>query len=319
MEKKNYQKWIIRYIIGIILLSIVGVASYFIAYDYARKYYYDQLENLIVDRYLEGNNAIGAYSYNIDKETTLNPPGKYTNDTYLLLTDSSYKKIPNGGYINMFPEGTFNNIHIINTLSDEDKYKWWAATDFLNCMIIKKTEEGFDFINEGMIGIGFNLLWFPTAVETSKDFFGREEYHLKDFSLCEQYVNELLSDKYRDIIFKHESDNRKYNLLQELRMKYAAVGGSLYFGNLFFELRPNKYYEYIGDHTMYQRISTFGNDYNTLFVTTVTAHYSIQECGDELKAHIQKYVTLALVFVLLVFSGYCLFKFKMSGKNSINN
>ena len=66
----------------------MGVTSYFIAYEYARKYYYNQLENLIVDRYLEGNEAIGAYSYNTSKRAQLNPPGKYTADTYRYLTDT---------------------------------------------------------------------------------------------------------------------------------------------------------------------------------------------------------------------------------------
>ena len=50
--------------------------------------------------------------------------------------------MPSGSsYINMFPEGTFYNINIIDNLSDETKYKWLAMTDFLQCMIVKRTEE----------------------------------------------------------------------------------------------------------------------------------------------------------------------------------
>lgn len=302
MGEKNYQRaWITRYIIGVILLSITGVVSYFIVYDYARKYYYNQLEDLIVNRYLEGNEAIGAYSYSTPTKVQLNPPGKYSGAVYDYLA-GTHKMMPDRTrYFNMFPEGTFYNMNIIDILSDETKYKWWAGTDFLECIIIKKTKEGFDFINEGIVGIGFNLLWFPTDVETTTNTFGEQEYYLKDFSLCNQYVNDLLSNKYRNIKIKRDSDNKKYYLLEELRMKYAVSGNkSLYFGNRFFELRPNQYFEYIGDGIMRQQTSTFGNTYNNLYVTTVTTHYSIQECGDELKNTIFKYVAISFGITIIV-------------------
>ena len=83
MGKNNNQIWIIRYIIGIILLSIMGVTSYFIAYEYAWKYYYNQLENLIVDRYLEGNEAIEVYSYSM----------RIRSDFQLLIRINKYNRI----------------------------------------------------------------------------------------------------------------------------------------------------------------------------------------------------------------------------------
>ena len=105
-------------------------------------------------------------------------------------------------------------------------------------------------------------------------------------------------------------------MLEKLRMKYATAGESLYFGNRFFELRPNKYFEEIGDHTMFQQRFTFGNAYNTLYVTTVTAHYSIQECGDELKDMILKYVVISFgIIIALIICALYLFRYRQISKN----
>lgn len=77
----NGKKWIKYFIVGLLLLSGLCFVSYHIAYDSAKEYYYGQLENLIIDRYLEGNESFGIYLYTYtDGKTTLNYPGKYTED-----------------------------------------------------------------------------------------------------------------------------------------------------------------------------------------------------------------------------------------------
>lgn len=323
MISNNRKKWIKYFIIGLILLSGLYFVSYHIAYDYAKEYYFNQLEDLIVDRYLEGNESIGIYSYNTDKGTTLNYPGKYTDDWNLYLDyPNTYRPMPAGcsSLMEEYPEGTFYNIDVFNTLSDETKYKWWAGTDFLKCMIVRKTIEGFDFINERMIGIGFNSIWFPSDVEVKKSewtwgdrTFESEYFNLKDLSLCNQYMNQLLSDKYSEVPFRIDINERKYNMLMGLRQKKGPIpiSQSPYFNNQYFELRPDLYrYIYRGDEVTTQIISTFGNKYNHLYVSTVTTHYSITECGNKLKNMIQEIVISVFALMIILYGGFCIFKYK---------
>lgn len=326
------KKWLVRFIIGAILLFIICLSSYYVAYDYAKEYYFNQLEELIVDRYLEGNASIGIYSYNTDKGTTLNYPGKYTDDWNLYLNyPNTYRPMPAGcsSLMEEYPEGTFYNIDVFNTLSDETKYKWWAGTDFLKCMIVRKTIEGFDFISERMIGIGFNSIWFPSDVEVKKSewtwgdrTFESEYFYLKDFSLCNQYVKQLLSDKYSGVPFRIDINERKYNMLIGLRQKKGPIpiSQSPYFNNQYFELRPDLYrYIYRGDAVTTQIISTSGNEYNQLYVSTVTTHYSIQERGDELKNMIIEIVISVFVLMVIVYGGFCAFKYKQQKRMNNEN
>ena len=326
---KNGKKWIKYFIIGLILLSGICFVSYHIAYNLAKEFYFNQLENLIVDRYLDGNESIGIYSYNTDGKTTLNYPGKYTEDWNLYLEyPYTYKPMPIrcGGFVNRYPEGTFYNTDILNTLSDKTKYSWWAGTDFLKCMIVKKTIEGFDFINERMIGIGFNFIWFPRDVEVKKIEwpFGdrkieQEKLILKDLSLCKQYVSNLLSSKYSEIPIRMDLNDRKYNMLMDLRQKTVPMTQSPYFNNQYFELRPNFKYSYRGDGVITQSISTFGNEYNHLYVSTVTTHYSIQERGNELKNMIIEIIIGVFALMVIVYGGFCAFKYKQQKRIKYEN
>lgn len=195
-------------------------------------------------------------------------------------------------------------------------------------MIVKRTSKGFDFINERMIGIGFNFIWFPSDVEVEKSEwpFGdrkikQENLILKNLSLCNQYVNNLLSSKYNDVPIRMDINDRKYNMLMELRQKTVPipVTQSPYFNNQYFELRPNYKYLYRGDGVTTQTISTFGNEYNQLYVSTVTTHYSIQERGDELKNMILEIVISVFVLMVIVYGGFCIFKCKQQKRMNYEN
>ena len=67
--------WIKRAIIGSILIAIIVAGIGLAGYKWAKQYYYDELESTIINKYLEGRDAIGAISSYPRISTILNPTG----------------------------------------------------------------------------------------------------------------------------------------------------------------------------------------------------------------------------------------------------
>lgn len=315
------KKWIKKFIIGNIILGISCAIIGYISYCYAQKYYFKQLEELIVNKYMKGNNEIGAYSFSFDNQkVSLNSPGKYSGNvlgylagTHDMVPTEVSKAIGKSDYI-------IDILHIINELGDKYKYKCWAGTNFLKCTIIKKTKTGFDFIDEHMIGIGFKYDISKDPIYTKREVIGtnpwktdydiKENYYLTDFSLCQNYINYLISDKYAGINF-----DAYENSLLELRMWGKPRDNNRpYFGNSFYELRLDQDGGYSGQTL--DRI--YGNDFNKLHVTTVTMHYSIQKCDNVMESLLIKIFMRIFLSLFIIYSGYCIIKYHKLKTHYIN-
>ncbi len=324
---KQRKQWIVGFIKTSICIIIGFGVLGFIVYKWSKNYYYNQLEDSIVYRYLENKNAIGTYSFDMKMSPELNPSGyTYTNDLNAYLTQSAgeeLKRTPSGAGIDYDFEYIFDNSGVINKLSDAKVFKWFTAYGFspLKCMIIKKTNRGFDFIDKKIIGIGFTTDLPNSSLEekvfkyTPPDsLLGKSIFHqphetktvyYTDLNLYNQYINNLLDEEYNDIYWRQDSDNKKYNLLSGLRQKQIVSGDqSLYFGNEFYELKTDKYYTYIGSGEITRNINTFGNQFWTLYSSTTTVHYSIQERANILECLILKitiYTCLSIILIYAIF------------------
>ena len=175
-------------------------------------------------------------------------------------------------------------------------------------MVVKKTERGFDFIDEHIYGIGFKYLPNVTTINVKETIYNASNKICSDYSLYNQYISHLLNEKYRDITIKLEnvSNDRKYQLLSELRQKYAApTSEGLYFKNEYYELRPDEYYSYIGREVFEYETPSFGNNFWTLVGVSVITHYSIQEKGTVLEDTFLKKTSIAGVGLILAYIIFC--------------
>ncbi len=312
------RKWIKRAIIGSLLITMVVAGLGFAAYKWAKQYYYEQLENLIVDRYLEGEDAIGAYAFSPEISTTLySNEYKYQHINMLQVIeekielDANAKDWPSdlislrGEEYSIMNLGRFIN-PIYGELADCNKFAWWISVNPLNkFMVVKKTRKGFEFIDEYIMGIGFKYLP-PCSTKTTKLFNKSEVVHTySDFSLCGEYINYLIDDKYKDVYLKRNANVHDI-LEKDLRLNTWRAnheGGNLYFGNGFYELRPD--YNYLDKGNVYTSYNTYGNNYYSLYNATVTVKYSIQECKGILEDLVLN-VTLGVMGIfIIIYLVYC--------------
>lgn len=309
------KKWIKNFMVGSVVLAISCAVIGYFSFCYAQRYYFNQLENLIIDKYMKGNNEIGVYSFDMrNQRISLNLPGKYSNNVQESLTGRCKMLPGNVRGSEMKSEYIIWTMPIIDILANESKYQCWAGTEYLNFMVVKKTKRGFDFIDEYMVGIGFTYNAFMTpGCETEIQPNGWEtKYYLKKPKLCEQYINYLLSEKYVGASFDADKD-----MLLELRMKYGISGNdSLYFGNSFYKLCPDYYYD---DDTPCQiSNSTYGHAFHELHALTATVHYSIQKRGNALEDLFLKIFISVFSILYLIYGGYCTIKYHNQKSKKIN-
>ena len=317
--------WIKRAIIGSILIAIIVAGLGFAGYKWAKQYYYDQLESTIVNRYLEGRDAIGACSYE------LNPSLLYTSGYiykskrnvmgFLTNKDENVRFVDGDHFFYMEPESTIETNGLIRWLSNKENFDYFSLfgdqdmsisslvkPSQFTFMVVKKTERGFDFIDEHIYGIGFKYLPNVTTINVKETSYNASNKIYSDYSLYNQYISHLLNEKYRDITIKLEnvSNDRKYQLLSELRQKYAApTSEGLYFKNEYYELRPDEYYSYIGREVFEYETPSFGNNFWTLVGVSVITHYSIQEKGTVLENTFLKRTSIAGICLMLVYIVFC--------------
>lgn len=303
--------WIKRAIIGSILIAIIAAGIGFAGYKWAKQYYYDELENAIIEQYLEGRNAICAISSDPHIFAPLNP-----TKCFRLILDNGDMCILGAsadtiGYIYNFQriwkdiDYQISNDDIINKL-DSKEFSWFILhyrnDNSLNCAIMKKTNRGFDIIDEKIVGVGFNYL--PPSATTENGKHKRMKWiDEKDFVLYKQYMNYLLNDIYNGIYFREENivQKDKYNLITYLR--YPLEGR--YKGNKYYELKPDPYYRYIGANELESMTRRYGNYFHTLYGRSITAHYSIQEKGTVLEDTFLKKTSIAGVGLILAYIIFC--------------
>lgn len=310
------------FIIGSLIISLSVFCLFLLTKKYIHQYYSSQLEKIIVDKYMDGENSIGSISFNnYNKKISVNTPGLYTKDVELLFTDSKYKMSPfEMNTFNWNNEVIFDNTPLLNELSNGSNYKLWSGLDnCLKCLVIKKTKRGFDIIEEKIFGIGFNydisnnplfvqkeFSRFPKIKTDSKNYdIDSDEYnytehtYLINFDLCKNYINYLSNEKYSNTKFQ-----QTYNNLMELRMKSSApTPEDMYFNNEFYVLRPDPFYENCS-----QSINKYGNDFNTLYGITTTIKYTILPKNKKLDYLLENTYIVVLISLISIWAIYSLRK-----------
>lgn len=295
--------WIKRAIIGSILIAIIVAGLGFAGYKWAKQYYYEQLENRIVNQYLEGRDEIGAISGKFSIFNVLNPTGYFRtsgDDMYLLneIADTV-------GFIRKHERVWYrmgyeiSNDDVINILDNTNCYSWFvinhSLNNPLNCMVVKRTNRGFDFINETIVGVGFN--YFPKGARKAA---GSPMFwiYMEKFDLYEQYFDYLVNDKYEDVFFRYEnpSQKNKYKLL------YI---NQLFVENEYCELKLDPYYDYIGASKVESSVRNYGNNFHMLYGRTFTAHYSIQAKGTVLEDTFLKRTSIIGIVLVLTYIIFC--------------
>ncbi len=310
--------WIKRAITGSILIAIIVAGLGFAGYKWAKQYYYDELENRINNLYLDGEEAIGFYNL-------LLLPGMSTelySNEYKYTDFSTWLKLFGNGKLSELKVETwpdlvslngydyeFSNIPFVNSvyyeLTDSKKFAWWTSVNPIDKFgILKKTEKGFDFIDEYIMGIGFKFLP-PCKIENTEYKLKHKvtitKYIYTDFSLCEEYIDYLIEDKYSNVKMRRNAS--AYDRLVKDLQKHIRGPEIVYFGNAFYELRPDK--NYLDGGYIYANYNTYGNDYQKLYGATVTVKYSIQAKETVLEDTFLKRTSIAGICLILTYIIFC--------------
>lgn len=312
------KKGVFKNLIGAFVIAIIVLCGGWQYLSTKREEYKQQLENTINDKYLEGENAIGAFYYNnpVHKDSiNIQKVSSFTFDQLswmLIKTVSCW----NGTY--------FDNTEIITKMMLSGRYKWY---DFSNCpttfgpfmIIVKRTNRGYDIIGEYIIGIGLTNSYpdYLITHESSKHknpFLSNKEsvynsYKIKP-NMINFYFEYLKNNKYKGITIRSEvtrdqdllEKNIKFDMLNSLVMKGACPqDSSLYFRvNKYFELKFDNDFIDMGTHPIIWETSSYGNDAYTVFTRTVTMHYSIQENMGVLELEYKK----KIIFTLLLLEAF---------------
>lgn len=314
---RSYMKFIFKVLIGALLIAAIGLLGGWLYFYTTRNEYKTQLENTINSKYLEEENAIGAFYYNNlhNDSTEIYKVSEFAYDqlSWMLIRRTSI-----WGGLN------FDHTETITKMMRSGIYKWY---DFKNCattfrpfmIIVKRTNRGYDIIGEFILGIGLTNL-YPDYLITQNSFKfnwgkfsnNKEEvtynYKIKA-DMIDSYFEYLKKNEYNGITIRSEvtrdnnlpEKNTKFDMLDNLVMKRACpADSSLYFRvNKYFELKHDDNFTSIGSHPIIWESNTYGNKVQTVFTKTVTMHYSIQENAGVLEAECKK-KTFFLIIVLEV-------------------
>ena len=329
---ESMKKVVLKILIGALVIAIIALCGGWQYLSTKRKEYKQQLENTINDKYLEGENAIGAYYYNKlhNDSTEIYKVSSFSFDqlSWMLVSRTS---IWEGQY--------FDNTEIITKMMRSGIYKWY---DFNNCtttfspfmIIVKTTNRGYDIIGEYILGIGLTNLYpdYFITQRSSKFNWGKlsnnkevisYSYKIKP-DMINSYFEYLKNNKYKGITIRNEvtkgynsfEKNIKFDMLNSLVMKGACPqDSSLYFRvNKYFELKFDNDFIDMGTHPIIWETSSYGNDAYTVFTRTVTMHYSIQENKEVLETEYKGKVILWIVVLEVI---YLLLSVAILKKNNI--
>lgn len=326
------KKVVLKILIGALVIAIIVLCGGWQYLSTKRKEYKQQLENTINGKYLEGENAIGAYYYNKlhNDSTEIYKVSSFSFDqlSWMFVSRTS---IWEGQY--------FDNTEIITKMMRSGIYKWY---DFDNCtttfspfmIIVKRTNRGYDIIGEYILGIGLTNLYpdYFITQGSSKFSLGKlsnnkevisYSYKIKP-DMINSYFEYLKNNKYKGITIRNGvtkgynsfEKNIKFDMLNSLVMKGACPqDSSLYFRvNKYFELKFDNDFIDMGTHPIIWETSSYGNDAYTVFTRTVTMHYSIQENEEVLETEYKGKVILWIIVLEVI---YLLLSVAIFKKNNI--
>lgn len=304
----------IRFFVGALTILFFIASIGYINYLSAKELYFDELKSTIENKYLEGQNEIGAYDL-LMKDITLYKVSTINDPIGAMLSVSGF-----GWWGGLSQFSNRNIISLVN--AKENNYEWvnlnlgGSGSPFL--VVLKKTERGYDLIGEYIVGIGIKYGFPKVFVKSYYPTDGNDLFSIDVApNLAQDYVNYLFDDKYRNCLIRNERENNinfisldefgrsgenpKLRMLEELVVKMSCkIDESLFFRtNKYFELKLDDYYTEIGSGTVVWDDNTYGNDIQNLFTRTVTIHYSIQENKGVLEdEYMNKYFIIALVCLL---------------------
>lgn len=309
----------------IVVIVLCGEKHYLSVKKYEYKH---QLEDLIDNKYLEGENAIGAFLYETrnNDSTEINKVSDFGFD-YISWLPIKKASIWGGRY--------FNHVDVIEEMMRNGVYKWY---DFSHCatshpfmIIVKKTDRGYDIIGEFLLGVGLTNLYpdcrifrkstkFNWGILSNNKEVITYDYKIKT-DMINSYFENLFENKYKGITIRDEvvgedklfSRNMKLEMLDNLVMKsYCPADSSLYFRiNKYFELKPDEDFTSMGSSPILWKTGTYGNQAQKVFTKTIIMHYSIQENCGVLEAECRK---LAIVLLMILESIWFFISFMMWGK-----
>ena len=313
------KKAVSKILIGALLIAVIVLCGGWQYLSTKRKEYRLQLENTINNKYLEGEDTIGAYYYNNlhNDSTEIYKVADFSFDqlSWMLVSRTS-----------MWGGQYFDNTEIIIKMMRSGIYKWY---DFRNCttisnpfmIIVKRTNRGYDIIGEYILGIGLTNL-YPDYFITQKSFkfnWGKLSKNKEDVfysykikaDMINSYFEYLKNNKYKGITIRNEvirdynsiERNIKFDMLNNLVMKgVCPQDSSLYFRvNKYFELKFDDDFIDMGAHPIIGETSSYGNDVHTVFTRTVTMHYSIQENENILETEYKGKVILWIIVLEVIY------------------
>lgn len=311
---------IFQIITGAMLIAAIVL---FVGWQYfsTKEYEYrSQLENIIDNNYLEGENAIGAFHYR--KE--------FYSDSIEIYKVSDFGFDPISWMLvsqySFWGGQCFDHTELVIKMMRGGNYNWYelkrSATTYSPAMIIvKKTKKGYDVIGEFILGIGLTDLYPDYLISESSFklnggiFSNNKEivtHHYKiKTNIINMYIDDLIKNKYNDITIRNEiaKDNDlgerslKFEMLNNLVMKDCChADSSLFFRvNKYFELKFDDDYTIIGSQPIAWHTGSYGNHAQTVFTKTVTMHYSIQENKDVLKNEYKEKVLFVLISIEILY------------------
>ena len=195
-------------------------------------------------------------------------------------------------------------------------------------IIVKKTNRGYDVTGEYIYGIALTysypkyLITETSSISKRTMLSNHENYANEDYvtynykiktnmDMIDSYIKNLFKNKYNGITIRNETTrgnerNIKFDMLDGLVRKVACpVDSSLNFRvNKYFELKFDNYFTEMGSYPVVWESGSYGDYTQTIFTSTVTMHYSIQENEGVLEKECRKktinYLLILEFFYLLL-------------------
>lgn len=329
MKIKKIIKILLPTFVVTILVVVIGVVSFFNESDRLKMQLRDDLNN----RILEGLNEIGAVKSNDVKWNGMlevlptkefNPFDPIVKMLYEVPTISSW-----GGAILVSED------YVAAQCLDLSKSKYFAArSNFCPEIIVLKRENDEKYIlyGEAIVAILISENGSQLLVETDKEsIYG--QYKIDWESIKRIFINNITTTKYSDCQFRNERrisselgiggrplyKYPKHDMLNSIQTKDVSTSNSLnYRVNDYYELKPDKYFDYIGSSPVTTYVNSFGNAFYTVFYRTYECHFAIEEnSGILMSEYFKKYGIASGIVMLLTISFSYFYYTRISDKKHL--
>ncbi len=140
-----------KILVGALLIAIVVLIGGKQYLSMKKKEYRQQLENTINNKYLEGEDVIGAYYYN--RQMHKDSATVYKTSDVFSITSLPLWDYPGMGTVSFWGGQNFDYTNTIIDMLKSGDYKWY---DFDDCsttygpfmIVVKKTNRGYDIVGE---------------------------------------------------------------------------------------------------------------------------------------------------------------------------